>query len=134
MSWSEEVHARRLLDIRERRKKEKRAGIYAVPQVKDNAGSIPMAISIGELIYAPLPRPALCLRCICSSTFQAQRVNLGRVKYLKECGSGLDRAISNTDTLSSVVAWKKEGQYLRGRDARRIPYVGNWLAEHVPRW
>ncbi|KAK9905944.1 hypothetical protein WJX75_009283 [Coccomyxa subellipsoidea] len=84
MGWSEEVHARRLLDIRERRKKEKCAGKYAVPQVKGNAGSLPMAILIG--------------------------------------------------TLSSVVAWKKEGRYLRGRDVRRIPYVGNWLAEHVPRW
>jgi hypothetical protein len=59
---------------------------------------------------------------------------MGPVKYLEESGSGLDSALSNTGTLSSVVAWKKEGRYLRGRDVRRIPYVGNWLAEHVPRW
>ena len=39
-----------------------------------------------------------------------------------------------TGTVSSVVAWQREGRFLRGRDVRRIPYVGNWLAEHVPRW
>ena len=49
MGWSEEVHARRLLDIRERRKKEKCAGKYAVPQVKGNAGPLSMALLVGEL-------------------------------------------------------------------------------------
>ena len=49
MGWSEEVHARRLLDIKARRKKEKAVGKYAVPEVKGNAGTLPMAILIGEL-------------------------------------------------------------------------------------
>jgi hypothetical protein len=36
--------------------------------------------------------------------------------------------------LAAVVAWRREGRYLRGRDIRRIPYVGDWLADHVPMW
>ena len=31
-------------------------------------------------------------------------------------------------------AWQREGRYLRSRGIRRIPFVGPWLAEHVPRW
>ncbi len=37
-------------------------------------------------------------------------------------------------TVASVVTWQREGRYLRGRDVRRIPLVGDWLADHVPRW
>ncbi|BDA47178.1 hypothetical protein COCOBI_10-0230 [Coccomyxa sp. Obi] len=84
MGWSDEVHARRLLDIKAYRRKEKAAGKYAVAEVKGNSGNLPIALLLG--------------------------------------------------TVASVVAWQREGRYLRGRDVRRVPLIGGWLADHVPRW
>lgn len=51
MGWSEEVHARRLLDVRERHKKEKAAGPFAVPEVKGNAGSFPLILVAGKPLH-----------------------------------------------------------------------------------
>ena len=36
--------------------------------------------------------------------------------------------------LAGVIAWRREGRYLRHEDIKKVPYVGDWLAEHVPRW
>ena len=36
--------------------------------------------------------------------------------------------------MGGIIAWEREGKYLRSAEIRRIPYVGNWLADHVPRW
>ena len=36
--------------------------------------------------------------------------------------------------MGGIIAWEREGKHLRSADVRRIPYVGNWLADHVPRW
>lgn len=48
MGWSDEVHARRLLDIKAYRRKEKAAGKYAVAEVKGNSGNLPVALLLGK--------------------------------------------------------------------------------------
>ncbi len=60
MGWSDEVHARRLLDLKERRKKEKSAGKYAVAEIRGNSGSLPVAILVGELFFLGTSSHADC--------------------------------------------------------------------------
>ena len=36
--------------------------------------------------------------------------------------------------VAATVAWNKEGRRLHRKDIRRIPYVGGWLADHLPVW
>lgn len=52
MGWSDEVHARRLLDFREFRKKQKAAGRYGVSEIKGNSSNLPIALLVGEPWYS----------------------------------------------------------------------------------
>ena len=36
--------------------------------------------------------------------------------------------------MAGIIVWRREGRHLRSSDIKKIPYVGKWLAEHVPRW
>ena len=41
---------------------------------------------------------------------------------------------ASAGVMGGIIAWEREVKHLRSADIRRIPYVGNWLADHVHRW
>ncbi|CAL5224927.1 g7696 [Coccomyxa viridis] len=86
MGWSEEVHARRVLDIRRQaRKAQAQApGTWHAEPPRGNAGYGQVAAVVG--------------------------------------------------VLAGVIAWRREGRYLRHDNIKKVPVIGKWLAEHVPRW
>jgi hypothetical protein len=47
MGWSSEVHARRILQIREKKQKEREAGKYELPPIKGNSSVAPIVAATG---------------------------------------------------------------------------------------
>jgi hypothetical protein len=48
MGWSDEVHARRTLEIREYVRQQKAAGPYAVPELKGNSSLLSLVTLTGD--------------------------------------------------------------------------------------